>query len=146
MGFEIRRPITPRIVLHSVLLPLLIVPQIPLKSKWRKSTYSNITLTLPTLPHSLCLGTFAFNSQTYNPLFEKILYPPLEGRAFRNIGKTYIPDCKISLASFVLHFHLLLIRSFFRIRSFKKLNWLKNLLSKAIRKTRARQAKLKKDK
>ena len=30
----------------------------------------------------------------------------------------YIPDCKISLASFVLYFHLLLIRSFIRIRSF----------------------------
>ena len=27
-----------------------------------------------------------------------------EGRAFRNIGKNiYIPDCKISLASFVLY-------------------------------------------
>ena len=31
-----------------------------------------------------------------------------EGRAFQNIGKiyTYIPDCKISLAFFVLYFHL----------------------------------------
>ena len=42
-----------------------------------------------------------------------------EGRAFRSIGQIiYIPDCKISLASFVLYFHLLLIRSFIRIRSF----------------------------
>ena len=59
------------------LLPLLIMRQIPLKSKWRKSTDSNITLTLPTLPHSLGLGTFALNSQNYNPHFEKILDPPL---------------------------------------------------------------------
>ena len=29
----------------------------------------------------------------------------------------YIPDCKISHASFVLYFHLLLLRSFIRIRS-----------------------------
>ena len=128
------------------------MPQIPLKSKRRKSTYSNITLTLPTLPHSLCPGTFAFNSQNYNPPLWKnpVSAPgrPCLPKYWKNI---YIPDCKISLASFVLHFHLLLLRSFFRIRSFffvscsiKKLNWLKNLLSKAIRKTRARHAKLKK--
>ena len=43
-------PITPWTTLNSVLLPLLIQPQIPLKSKWRKSTYWNITLTL-TLPN-----------------------------------------------------------------------------------------------
>ena len=81
-------PITPLIILHSVLLPLLIVPQIPLKSKWRKSTYSNITLTLSQnqpspfppspLPHFLGFGTFALNSQNYNPLFGKILDPPLQ--------------------------------------------------------------------
>ena len=42
-----------------------------------------------------------------------------EGRAFRNIGKIiYTPDRKISLASFVLYFHLLLIRFFIRIQSF----------------------------
>ena len=35
----------------------------------------------------------------------------------------YIPDCKISLASFVLYFHLLLIRSFIRIRSFFFVSW-----------------------
>ena len=35
----------------------------------------------------------------------------------------YIPDCKISLASFVLYFHLLLIRSFIRIRSFSFVSW-----------------------
>ena len=32
--------------------------------------------------------------------------------------KIYIPDCKISLASFVRYFNLQLIRSFIRIRSF----------------------------
>lgn len=48
-----------------------------------------------------------------------------EGRAFRNIGnKKYIPDCKISPASFALHFHLLLIKSFIRIRYFSVfLSW-----------------------
>ena len=48
-----------------------------------------------------------------------------EGRAFRNIGKKYIyiPDCKISYASFVLYFHLLLLRSFIRIRSFFFISW-----------------------
>ena len=49
-----------------------------------------------------------------------------EGRTFTNIGKNiyiYIPDCKISLASFVLYFHLLLIRSFIRIRSFLFVSW-----------------------
>ena len=35
----------------------------------------------------------------------------------------YIVDCKISLASFVLYFHLLLIRSFSRIRSFFFVSW-----------------------
>ena len=53
-----------------------------------------------------------------------------EGRAFRNIGKNiYIPDCKISLASFVLYFYLLLIRSFIRIRSFVFVSW--SLLQKS---------------
>ena len=55
-----------------------IVPQISLK---KKSTYSDITLTL-TLPpshlsHSFGPGTFALNSDTYKPLFEKIVDPPL---------------------------------------------------------------------
>ena len=56
-----------------------------------------------------------------------------EGRAFRNFSKfcyIYIPDCKISLASFVLYFHLLLIRSSIRIRSFSFLSW--SLLQKLI--------------
>ena len=54
-----------------------------------------------------------------------------EGRAFRNIGKIiYIPACKISLASFVLYFHLLLIRSFIRILSFFFVSW--SLLQKLI--------------
>ena len=35
----------------------------------------------------------------------------------------YIPDCKISHASFVLYFHLLLLRSFIRIRSFFFISW-----------------------
>ena len=35
----------------------------------------------------------------------------------------YIPDCKISLASFVLYFHLLLNRSFIRIRPFFFVSW-----------------------
>ena len=34
-----------------------------------------------------------------------------------------IPDCKISLASFVLYFHLKLIRFFIRIRSFFFVSW-----------------------
>ena len=34
-----------------------------------------------------------------------------------------IPDCEISLASFVLYFHLLLIRYFVRIRSFFFVSW-----------------------
>ena len=68
-----------------------------------------------------------------------------EGRAFRNIGsnkRLCIPDCKISLAFFVLYFHLLLIRSFIRIRDrsfvfvswslLKKLNLLKTLAWEAI--------------
>ena len=38
--------------------------------------YSNITLQLP-LPHFLGSRTFALNSRTYNPLFEKMLDPPL---------------------------------------------------------------------
>ena len=48
-----------------------------------------------------------------------------EGRAFRNICKKdiYIPDCKISLASFVLYFHFLLIRSFISIRSVFFVSW-----------------------
>ena len=47
-----------------------------------------------------------------------------EGRAFQNIGKNiYIPDCKISLTSFVLYFQLLLIRSFIRIRCFSFVSW-----------------------
>ena len=38
--------------------------------------------------------------------------------------KIYIyTDCKIRLASFVLYFHLLLIRSFIRIRSFFFVSW-----------------------
>ena len=40
----------------------------------------------------------------------------------------YIPEYKISLASFVKYFHLLLIRSFIRIRSFFFVSW--PLLSK----------------
>ena len=41
-----------------------------------------------------------------------------EGRAFRSIGNNnyYIPDCKISLASFARYFNLSLIRSFIYIR------------------------------
>ena len=31
----------------------------------------------PLLPHSVGPGTFALNSNTYNPLFEKILDPPI---------------------------------------------------------------------
>ena len=31
----------------------------------------------PPLPHSFGPGTFALNSRTFNPLFEKILDPPL---------------------------------------------------------------------
>ena len=47
-----------------------------------------------------------------------------EGRAFQNVGKEiYFPDCKISVASFVLFFHLLLIRSFIRIRYFFFVSW-----------------------
>lgn len=47
----------------------------------KKSTYSDITLTL-TLPpshfsHSFGPGTFALNSHTYKPLFEKVVDPPL---------------------------------------------------------------------
>ena len=42
----------------------------------------------------------------------------------------YIPDCKISLASFVSYFHLLLFRSFIRIRSFYFVSW--SLLQKLI--------------
>ena len=38
-----------------------------------------------------------------------------------NLG--YIPDCKISLASFVLYFHFLLIRSFISNRSFFFVSW-----------------------
>ena len=33
---------------------------------------------LPSHPHSFCSGTFALNSHTYNPLFEKIVDPPLD--------------------------------------------------------------------
>ena len=32
----------------------------------------------PPLPHSFGPGTFALKSHTYNPLFEKILDPPLD--------------------------------------------------------------------
>ena len=32
----------------------------------------------PPLPHSVGTGTFAFKSHTYNPLFEKIVDPPLD--------------------------------------------------------------------
>ena len=39
------------------------------------------------------------------------------------VKKIYIPDCKISHASFVLYFHLLLLRSFIRIRSFFFISW-----------------------
>ena len=35
----------------------------------------------------------------------------------------YVPDCKISLGSFVLYFHLLLIRSFIRNRSCLFVSW-----------------------
>ena len=45
-----------------------------LKWKWTKWTYSNITLTPSAF---LRPGTFALNSHTYNPLFEKIVDPPL---------------------------------------------------------------------
>ena len=43
----------------------------------------------------------------------------------------YIPDCKISLASFVIYFHLLLIRSSIGIRSifFASWSWLQKLNS-----------------
>ena len=40
-----------------------------------------------------------------------------DGTVFINPAR-YIPDCKISLASFVKYFHLWLIRSFIRIRLF----------------------------
>ena len=47
----------------------------------KKSTYSDVTLTLtlppPYLFHSFGPGTFALNSHTYNPVFEKILDPTL---------------------------------------------------------------------
>ena len=39
------------------------------------------------------------------------------------VKRLYIPNCKISLAFFVLYFHLLLIRSFIRIRSFFFVSW-----------------------
>ena len=39
------------------------------------------------------------------------------------VTNIYIPDCKISLASFVLYFHLLLIGSFIRVRSFFFISW-----------------------
>ena len=39
------------------------------------------------------------------------------------VKRLYIPDCKISLAFFVLYFHLLLIRSFIWIRSFFFVSW-----------------------
>ena len=69
--------ITPWIVLQSVLLPLLIVPKNSSDIKMKeKSTYSNIPLILPTLPLPHFLGCLP-SSQTYNPLFDKILDPPL---------------------------------------------------------------------
>ena len=54
------------------------------------------------------------------------------------VKRLYIPDCKISLAFFVLYFHLLLIRSFIRIRSFFFVSWslLKKSNLKALRKGR----------
>ena len=50
-----------------------IVPQISLKSKWK-----TLPPTPPHFSHSFGPGTFALSSHTYNPLFEKILDPPLE--------------------------------------------------------------------
>ena len=41
----------------------------------------------------------------------------------RSLSRRLVPDCKISLAFFVLYFHLLLIRSFIRIWSFFFVSW-----------------------
>ena len=39
---------------------------------------------LPSLPHSFGSGTFALNSLTYNPFFEKIVNPPLNSLSSAN--------------------------------------------------------------
>ena len=50
---------------------------------WNQNVENLRIQTLPSnspLPHSFGPGVFALNSHTYNPLFEKILYPPLRSR------------------------------------------------------------------
>ena len=94
---------------HTPLSPITITNSASNSSE----TYSNITLTFVALSHShpsptpfLDPGTFALNSQTCNPLFEKIVDPPLHNKGIF-VSRLHFSINKFLAAAFLaINIHL----------------------------------------